>query len=157
MIDHPQAASYAWIWAPYSKYAGIDWVYGLGGFEAFLRGEDGFGYAQTLQNVVEIFLCLYVVSIATTKPSQATMLAFLTCAFTFWKTVTYFLNDAVTDFAKSTKDTFDFWLLYIIPNGVWIVVPLLALIATGKAIVNGLDNSSASSSTAGAKKQKKQH
>jgi hypothetical protein len=61
---------------------------------------------------------------------------------TWWKTVLYFVMVTVYGWHKivpssamlSAKMTQDFLLLFLIPNGIWLVVPLIVMITLGQQL-----------------------
>ena len=71
------------------------------------------------------------------------LLAFVVATMTFAKTVLYFLMSTPVcggqDFVNYS-DLKKLVILYIIPNGIWIVVPFLCMIATGKIMLDCMGN-----------------
>ena len=67
----------------------------------------------------------------------------MVATMTFSKTVLYFLISTPVcggqDFVNAS-DLKKLIILYIIPNGIWIAVPFLCMIATGKRMLDCMDN-----------------
>lgn len=68
------------------------------------------------------------------------LLSYVACIMTFWKTVIYFMCSYNNITAFSHLSWSDFILLFIIPNGIWIVVPLLFIIGLTSRIYNNNKN-----------------
>ncbi|EEH39614.2 hypothetical protein PAAG_01803 [Paracoccidioides lutzii Pb01] len=80
----------------------------------------------------------------------AVLVVFSASVMTVSKTVLYALNEACSGFDNVRHN--GFWtliLLYIIPNGLWIVVPGYASYYFGKEIINAIESPSALSDVSG--------
>jgi len=125
-----------WIWAPYSIYQNVDWVYGIKALEE----NDGFTNAQSLLNVVENFTnILYLYLAHSTNSPVAPLIGFSGALMTLAKTVLYWLQEYYCNFCaighNSAKDLLVYW---IIPNGLWIIFPALIVLTLGKDIASQL-------------------
>ncbi|KAF8184819.1 hypothetical protein BJ912DRAFT_1022967 [Pholiota molesta] len=122
-----------WIWSPYALYQeaclfckklGCMRVYGLPSLE---RG-DGFTNAQSLLNVIETLLNLTYLYLAhISKWPPATIVGFAS--------VEYYCGFC----AVGHNNAWDLFTLWIIPNGLWIVVPTLIVIQFGKDLTQTLN------------------
>ncbi|KAF4610077.1 hypothetical protein D9613_010469 [Agrocybe pediades] len=132
-----------WIWKPYALYQEIDHVYGL---PSFNRG-DGFTNAQSLLNVIETFLNIsyvYLAHVAQWPP--ATIVGFAAATMTLSKTILYWAQEYYCGFCAIGHNTWsDLFFLWIIPNGLWIVVPTFIVIRLGKDLINSLNFADAQS------------
>lgn len=76
------------------------------------------------------------------KSGLAVLLAFMVATMTFAKTVLYFLISTPLcggqDFVNHSNLK-KLIILYIIPNGIWIVVPFFCMIATGKIMLDCME------------------
>ncbi|KAJ3303815.1 hypothetical protein HDV03_003487 [Kappamyces sp. JEL0829] len=132
LINRPhsfQGGRYNWLWQPYNLYATIDHVYSPQAYKAQL----GFPLAQSLLNVCENIFNITALSKRTSRPLYASLLALFSITCTFWKTVLYFTMDACEGphgWGNTAHNDFSTWLtLYVIPNGVWIVMPALCVLS----------------------------
>ncbi|KAJ7176795.1 hypothetical protein C8R46DRAFT_1077343 [Mycena filopes] len=112
-----------WFWAPYALYQKIDLVYGIPALE---RG-DGFPNAQSLLNIFELILnILYVYTAHITQWPPAPLLGFAGATMTLSKTVLYWAQEYYCNFCAVGHNTIPVLIQYwIIPGGLWIVVPAL--------------------------------
>jgi len=126
-----------WIWAPYALYQEIDYVYGLPSLQ---RG-DGFTNAQSLLNVMETLMnltYLYLAHVAKWPP--ATIVGFAAVVMTLSKTILYWAQEYYCGFcAVGHNNAWDLFTLWIIPNGLWIVVPTFIVVQLGKDLIESLD------------------
>jgi hypothetical protein len=118
------------IWSPYALYVTIDKMYGDMG--------NLFVIVQSYCNFVEValnFLAAYLASHAggsARKSTFAGVVALVSLAFTFWKTVIYFAYGR-EDAAHNDWKTYV--TLYLLPNGMWLLVPFLSMVAIAHNIV----------------------
>ena len=126
-----------WIWKPYELYQEVDYVYGLPAFES----NDGFTNAQSLLNVIETLLnILYLYLAHVQNWAPATLVGFTAASMTLSKTILYWANEYYCNFCAVGHNDFSSLLfLWIIPNGLWIVVPTLIVRQLGKDIIEQLD------------------
>ncbi|KAI9246260.1 hypothetical protein BDA99DRAFT_489919 [Phascolomyces articulosus] len=126
------------LWRPYILYGKVDKFYGI---EAW-NEEDGFTGAQAFMNLVETalnFVYLWMVS-NSQKPGRTSLVGFSAVILTVAKTVLYWLVEFYSGMRHTGhNELFDYILLWIIPNGAWIVVPSMIAIVLGKDLVNRLD------------------
>ncbi|KAI1393808.1 uncharacterized protein F4822DRAFT_386022 [Hypoxylon trugodes] len=143
------------LYVPYKLYGEVDHVYG---WKAF-RAKSGFTSAQGLLNVVETgmyFVYLYVYFTAGKRQSGvstktlsgrsaavALLFAFSAAVMTLSKTVLYWLQEYYSGFDNIGHNKFgDLVLLWIIPNGLWIVFPTYMVYVMGSEIIEGLATAS---------------
>jgi len=119
-------------WAPYSIYIEIDKLYG-NLTDQFVKWQSVLNLVECVINTITIIALL---SSSIRTKHFGTFLAFAVNAFTFWKTVLYFLYDL--PHCLPPRDNLEFFLLYILPNGTWLVMPLLCMFGIGKRVSNQL-------------------
>ncbi|KAK7746124.1 hypothetical protein SLS62_009503 [Diatrype stigma] len=154
------------LWVPYKLYGEVDHVYG---WKAFRAG-NGFTSAQGSLNVVETalylaYLGIYFASaigvgngkgrrqtgggqgkkVLTGRPAAvAVLLAFSAAVMTLSKTVLYWLNEYFSGFDNIGHNSWqDLVLLWIIPNGAWLVFPTYLIYVLGGEMIDGLTAASA--------------
>ena len=114
------------IWAPYQDYVKVDKLYG--------KLENDFVWSQSILNLLEIainLVALYLLSVK--KFKQAAVTALVVCAMTSSKTILYHTMEISCSGCNTKQNDWQtFVLLYVIPNGVWIWVPMYACIVLGK-------------------------
>ena len=131
------------IWMPYQDYVKVDQLYG--------KVNNDFVFSQSILNIVEIcinILALYLLSKKEFK--QASVTALVACAMTSSKTVLYHVMEysacseshGIEGCNTNQNDSAKFWIMYILPNGVWIWVPMYACICLGKALSSGIAETS---------------
>ncbi|KAH7921511.1 hypothetical protein BV22DRAFT_1019219 [Leucogyrophana mollusca] len=125
-----------WIWKPYEIYQEIDYVYGVKALES----GDGFTNAQSLLNVVETFMNLAYLYLAHVSGwSPAPLIGFAAAVMTLSKTVLYWAQEYYCGGCAIGHNTIsDLVLYWIIPNGLWIVIPTLIVIRLGQDISDNL-------------------
>ncbi|KJA22547.1 hypothetical protein HYPSUDRAFT_40935 [Hypholoma sublateritium FD-334 SS-4] len=126
-----------WIWAPYALYQEVDLIYGL----PALQSGDGFTNAQSLLNVIETLMNLAYLYLAhVVKWPPATIVGFAAAVMTLSKTVLYWAQEYYCGYcAVGHNSAWDLVTLWIIPNGLWIVVPTFIMIQLGKDLVESLN------------------
>ncbi|KAI5928460.1 hypothetical protein F4810DRAFT_5547 [Camillea tinctor] len=143
------------LYTPYKLYGEVDHVYGWKAFEA----RNGFTAAQGALNAVETlmylaYLWLYafrsasvavkgggppVKALSGRPAAMAVLIAFSAAVMTLSKTVLYWLNEYFSGFDNiGHNSTQDLVLLWIIPNGAWLIFPTYMIYAMGGEIVAGL-------------------
>ncbi|WPG98437.1 Hypothetical protein R9X50_00122700 [Acrodontium crateriforme] len=153
------------IWAPYELYGTIDHVYGWKAYHA----KSGWTAAQGSVNAIETlayFVYLYIVythgkpekkqgrgapelstlgklaesrTVTGRMAALAVLIAYTAATVTFWKTVLYWLIEALSGFDNIGHNTpIDLLFLWIIPNGAWLVLPLYMTYVYGAEIIQGL-------------------
>ncbi|KIP05673.1 hypothetical protein PHLGIDRAFT_107951 [Phlebiopsis gigantea 11061_1 CR5-6] len=125
-----------WIWSPYSLYQDIDYVYGLRAFE----NHEGFTNAQSFLNIVENLMNIAYLYLAHVKQSSiAPLLGFASIIMTLSKTILYWLNEYYCGGCSVGHNDLKTLVVYwIIPNGLWLVVPAFILYRLGKDIATSL-------------------
>lgn len=80
------------------------------------------------------------------KAGLSLLLTFMVSTMTFAKTVLYFLLSTSLcgeEHYISQNDWKTMILVYIIPNGIWIIVPFLCMVATGHKMLVSMENGDA--------------
>jgi uroporphyrin-III C-methyltransferase len=103
-------------------------------FDQRYAGFDAFGSAQSWANLVE------VVALVLWRRFSGLVLALVVSTATLWKTVLYFLVEAASGLAMTRQsldagDLGGFLAVAVLPNLVWIVMPLAVVIALGRRAV----------------------
>ena len=118
--------SFEWtIYKPYTDiYIHIDRGYG----DLF----DGFVIAQSYLNLIEMIFNLFAIYYYYTNNTiLSNAWCFIATLCTFWKTVLYLLRDVCggkNGFEFSGHNSWnDFIIFYVIPNGIWIILPFAVL------------------------------
>ncbi|KAI1097283.1 hypothetical protein F4804DRAFT_328052 [Jackrogersella minutella] len=139
------------LYTPYKLYGEVDHVYGWKSFEA----HNGFTSAQGALNSVEtamyfVYLYIYFTSGAAVKgratkvlsgrpAAVAVLTAFSAAVMTLSKTVLYWLQEYFSGFDNIGHNSLqDLILMWIIPNGLWLIFPSYMIYAMGSEIVDGL-------------------
>ncbi|EGN94308.1 hypothetical protein SERLA73DRAFT_188111 [Serpula lacrymans var. lacrymans S7.3] len=140
-----------WIWEPYGIYQNIDFVYGLKALES----GDGFTNAQSFLNIIETLMNLAYVYLAHVSHWEpAPLLGFAAATMTLSKTVLYWAQEYYCGYCAVGHNSFEDLLVYwIIPNGLWLIVPTLIIIRLGKDISASLRVASRASTKAASGKQ----
>ncbi|GAA5886280.1 hypothetical protein JCM5296_003547 [Sporobolomyces johnsonii] len=124
-----------WLWSPYALYELTDLVYSPG---AFAR-KEGFTSAQAIMNIVESILNLAYLALAGQKSPVAVLVGFTAVVMTAAKTVLYWLVDQQSGWASTGHNTpRDWFWLFAVPNGAWIVFPTLLAFMFGREIARSL-------------------
>ncbi|KAL7423532.1 uroporphyrin-III C-methyltransferase [Cryptotrichosporon argae] len=132
----------AWIWAPYNMvpYGLVDYLYGQHALDA----NDGFTNAQALLNIVEsagnvAFLALQHAAVFRRYRPVAPLVGFAVAVMTTSKTVLYFLQEYFCGWCMvGHNDARTFWLVWVVPNGTWIVVPFVVSVVLGTQLARTL-------------------
>ncbi|TDL19000.1 hypothetical protein BD410DRAFT_792607 [Rickenella mellea] len=125
-----------WIWEPYGIYQNVDYVYGV----KALQSGDGFTNAQSLLNVIETALnLLYLYLVYGASSPAAPLVGFGSAVMTLSKTVLYWANEYFCGGCSVGHNPPLTLLVYwIIPNGIWLVVPTFVIWRLGKDIASSL-------------------
>ncbi|ORY96346.1 hypothetical protein BCR43DRAFT_491535 [Syncephalastrum racemosum] len=126
-----EGGKWNFLWRPYILYAKIDYFYGLPAYEA----QDGFTGAQAFMNLIETALnFLYLAMVSAQKPiGQANLVGFSAAILTTAKTVLYWLVEWFSGMQHTGHNTpSDFLILWVIPNGAWIVAPTVIAWVLGR-------------------------
>jgi len=125
-----------YLFQPYNIYIEVD--------TGYKDLKDSFVMGQSWMNLVEV--CLTIITIVMYiigRTRQSVLFAFMVSTMTSSKTVLFILissglvgchNHVSLDNWKRTV------LLFILPNGIWIVLPVLCMVATGKILVHCIEN-----------------
>ncbi|KAI1645350.1 uncharacterized protein F4817DRAFT_183094 [Daldinia loculata] len=139
------------VYAPYKLYGEVDHVYGWKAFHA----RNGFTSAQGALNVVETAMYLVYVGVylgsgaavagratrvLSGRPAAlAVVTAFSAAVMTLSKTVLYWLQEYFSGFDNIGHNSLqDLVLLWIIPNGLWLIFPSYLIYVMGGEIIDGL-------------------
>ncbi|KAI0603548.1 hypothetical protein F4775DRAFT_38313 [Biscogniauxia sp. FL1348] len=145
------------LWVPYKLYGQVDHVYGWKAFEArsgFTAAQGALNAAETLLYLAYLWACLFRSAdlaprgpaaaarkrVLTGRPAAlAVLIAFSAAVMTLSKTVLYWLNEYFSGFDNiGHNSTQDLVLLWIIPNGAWLIFPTYMIYTMGGDIVAGL-------------------
>ncbi|KAK3391833.1 hypothetical protein B0T20DRAFT_456246 [Sordaria brevicollis] len=139
------------LWTPYELYGRVDYVYGWKAWNE----RNGFTAAQGVMNAVETGMYLvYAWGVLSSKGGKGdggegrkgamvVLVGFAAAVMTLSKTVLYWLNEYYSGFDNiGHNSTFDLILLWIIPNGAWLVFPSIMIYTLGSEIIDGLDGPS---------------
>eukprot|EP00762_Andalucia_godoyi_P007378 ANDGO_01559.mRNA.1 emopamil-binding protein len=127
------------LWAPYQLYVSVDTLYS--------SLTDGFVVAQSWCNAAEQLLIVYALTVLSrrnnnTNNAKSTLMLLVVNCMQLWKTVLYFGQDALSTppwHASGHASQLDWWKLYGIPNGVWIVVPFCIAIKLFAIVSHALE------------------
>ncbi|KAI1417686.1 hypothetical protein F5Y13DRAFT_151599 [Hypoxylon sp. FL1857] len=139
------------LYVPYKLYGEVDHIYGWKAFHA----NNGFTAAQGTLNVVEtamylVYLWVYFRSgvnvkgratkVVSGRPAAVgVLIAFSAAVMTLSKTVLYWLNEYFSGFDNIGHNSLpDLIILWIIPNGLWLIFPSYIIYVLGSEIVEGL-------------------
>ncbi|KAI1121576.1 hypothetical protein F5Y10DRAFT_98315 [Nemania abortiva] len=139
------------LWTPYALYGEVDHVYGWKAFNA----NNGFTGAQGLLNVAETLMYAYyflayyrnAVSVGGggrkvvvgRKAATAVLVGFSAAVMTLSKTVLYWLCEYYSGFDNIGHNSLqDLIVLWIIPNGAWLVFPTFMIYELGCELVDNL-------------------
>ncbi|XP_065835672.1 uncharacterized protein [Oscarella lobularis] len=123
-------------WQPYNLYVIIDTKYG--------DMEDQFVRAQAVLNFFEVILQVIVLYLHFKRSRLTVLLTFTVTCFTFWKTCVYMLQYTPLCNGASLVAHLDWlkWMgLFIIPNGIWIIVPGFVMLHLWSKLSNVLHSS----------------
>ncbi|EIN05605.1 hypothetical protein PUNSTDRAFT_74769 [Punctularia strigosozonata HHB-11173 SS5] len=125
-----------WIWKPYEIYQEIDYVYGT----RALENNDGFTNAQSLLNVIETLLnILYVYRAHVSLDPAASLIGFAAATMTLSKTVLYWAQEYYCGGCSvGHNNLVDLAVYWILPNGLWLLVPSLIIRALWKDLASSL-------------------
>ncbi|KAI1617279.1 hypothetical protein EDD36DRAFT_159424 [Exophiala viscosa] len=147
------------IWKPYALYGTVDYVYGWPAW----NNHVGFSAAQASLNAVETAMYIYYLRVlfnhgaknffvfqnldefikgsdesAITGPdvAMAVLVLFSAAVMTLSKTILYWFNEYFGGFANIGHNTpWNLVLLWIIPNGLWIVLPIYMIYVLGEEML----------------------
>ncbi|KAL6909101.1 hypothetical protein GGI43DRAFT_379916 [Trichoderma evansii] len=142
------------IWAPYELYGKVDYIYG---WKAFNAG-NGFTSAQGLLNAIETLMYLWYLAayffgkteggarvLSGRGGARAMLFGYAAAVMTLSKTVLYWANEYYSGFDNIGHNPLnDLILLWIIPNGAWLVGPTYMIWSIGGDLIDSLNSSSRS-------------
>ncbi|KAL6870140.1 hypothetical protein ACO1O0_001476 [Amphichorda felina] len=132
------------LWVPYRLYGEVDHIYGWKAFHA----HNGFSSAQGFLNAIET--TMYLAYLYMTygqgawkaggrRGATAVLVGFSAAIMTLSKTVLYWANEYFSGFDNIGHNTWgDLILLWIIPNGAWLVGSTGMIWTMGGNIIDGL-------------------
>jgi len=130
----------------------VDYIYGL----SALREGNGFTNAQSMMNVIETLLnitYLYLAHIAQWPP--AAIVGFASATMTLAKTALYWLQEYYCGYCAVGHNSFwDLIILWVVPNGLWLVVPAFVVFQLGRDLVDSLNFAANASSQSESRKTK---
>jgi hypothetical protein len=130
--DSMPGGSLSFLYGSYETYIRIDGRYG--------DLEDDFVVGQTLMNLLESALGIAACVLAFRRRRAAVLVAFTVAVMTLAKTILYFLCEGADGFTGYERaGAAMFFLLWVVPNGLWIAVPALIVRRTGKELLASLD------------------
>ncbi|KAK4943578.1 hypothetical protein LTR10_016872 [Elasticomyces elasticus] len=147
------------IWKPYALYGTVDYVYGWPAWNDHV----GFSAAQASLNAVETAMYIYYLTvlfnhggkdffvfrnlneflkgsdestIAGPDIGKAVLVLFSAAVMTLSKTILYWFNEYFGGFANIGHNTpWNLVLLWIIPNGLWILFPIYMIYVLGQEML----------------------
>ncbi|KAI8798654.1 hypothetical protein BgiMline_022881 [Biomphalaria glabrata] len=128
--------SLAFLWYLYKYYVPVDQRYG--------DIKDGYVFAQSLLNYVEVLINIVTIIMHYKASRYTTITAFTVTVMTFWKTVLYFLmfsEFCAGDTYRKGNTALEELLLVVIPNGIWIVVPLAIMFSLWTKLIPEIHDS----------------
>lgn len=116
------------LWAPYIDYVQVDKLYA--------DMDDNFVWCQSIMNLAEVFLNGIALTLLKKEMHNAAgVVAIVTSSMTCSKTILYHLIEFACGFCNTSQnDLVTFAFLYLLPNGVWICVPAIAIFQLGKSM-----------------------
>jgi uroporphyrin-III C-methyltransferase len=120
--------SLSFLWPGHVFYSGFDHRY---------ADFDAFGSAQSWANLLEVIVLICAICLR--RRWSGLVLALLVSVATFWKTVIYFLVEIASGLQMTRQsleegDIVGFLAVAVLPNLVWIVVPLIVVIVLGRRV-----------------------
>lgn len=99
---------------------------------------DAFGSAQSWANLLEVIVIVWALVHA--RRWSGLVVALLVSVATFWKTVIYFLVEAASGLEMTRQslergDLVGFLMVAVLPNLVWIALPLAVIITLGRRVM----------------------
>ncbi|GAA5936839.1 hypothetical protein JCM3775_002722 [Rhodotorula graminis] len=124
-----------WLWSPYALYEKVDLVYSRSWYDR----RDGFTSAQAIMNIVESVLNIVYLWLARRESPEAVLVGFTGATMTSAKTILYWLRDWQGGWDATGHNTpWDFWVLFALPNGAWIVAPTILSVVFYRQIARSL-------------------
>ncbi|KAJ5084571.1 hypothetical protein NUU61_009150 [Penicillium alfredii] len=158
------------IWAPYALYGTVDYIYGWPAFNArngFTAAQTVLNVVETLGYIYYLWIVYrHGATISPGRGSQklgkgflwlltgdkvvsgrtgaiALLVAYTASVMTLSKTLLYWLNEFFSGFENiGHNDAVSLILLWIIPNGLWIIFPGYNIYVLGADILSSLESAS---------------
>ncbi|KAI1629491.1 hypothetical protein EDD37DRAFT_53904 [Exophiala viscosa] len=149
----PGGRLHAPLWTPYALYGDVDYVYGWPAWNS----HSGFTAAQSTMNMAESVLYSWYVYVIGSEVvdwsykginqlevrgkgmNLAVLLGFSGAVMTVSKTLLYWLNEAFSGFDNIGHNSlYPLIVLWIIPNGAWIVASSYMIYVFGKDILESM-------------------
>ncbi|KAJ6102194.1 hypothetical protein N7486_004621 [Penicillium sp. IBT 16267x] len=159
------------LWTPYALYGQIDYMYGWPAFNArngFTAAQTALNVIETLGYLYYLFIIYHygatVVGSGRGASTQkkgfvwlltgekvvagrtgaiALMVAYTASVMTLSKTILYWLNEFFSGFDNiGHNDAFTLIVLWMLPNGLWIVFPSYSIYSLGGEILTSLEQAS---------------
>ncbi|KAK6382192.1 hypothetical protein LTS17_004079 [Exophiala oligosperma] len=152
------------IWTPYALYGTVDYIYGWPAWDNHV----GFSAAQASLNAVENVMYIYYLitilgngaqnffaaetmgeffvgsksnTVSGPGVAKAVLLLFAATVMTLSKTVLYWLNEYFSGYSNIGHNTvYRLIVLWILPNGLWLIFPTYMIWVLGKEIVAHMDS-----------------
>lgn len=104
-------------------------MYGKEGWELALHNKDGWNWAQSVMNLIEVTMTMFYLHFVYEESAFANVVAIIISTCTAYKTIAYFLIEAGTNWSHIHAATNeDFWVWYILPSSFWIILPVAAIL-----------------------------
>ena len=119
------------MWAAYhTHYMPVDGQYGRAGWAATQAKSDMWNVTQSWCNLGETALAALFLLLVNYNSPASNLVGIIASTATAWKTVIYFALEALSGW-KYTKhnDAQTFWLQFVLPSSIWIVMPVLVIAA----------------------------
>ncbi|CAK3885074.1 hypothetical protein AC579_4995 [Lecanosticta acicola] len=175
----PGGALHYPIWSPYELYGRIDRVYGFEAIEAKNGWTAAQGLVNAIETAAYLAYLYIVYQYGEQEPIQgrgapgksvmgrlrglsesrtltgrlaavAVLIGFSTATVTFWKTVLYWLIEIFSGFHSiGHNDMSTIVLLWVLPNGPWLVLPLYMIYVFGAEILQGLETATGANKKSG--------
>jgi len=161
------------LWAPYELYGKVDYIYGWKAFNEHNGFTSAQGTLNVIETLMYMYYAYVVYAYGEQSRARgrgapspglvgilgesrvvsgqigasAVLVAFSASVMTFSKTVLYWLNEYFSGFENIGHNKFwDLIILWIIPNGAWLVLPVYMIYVLGAEIFQGLSVASGNNS-----------
>ncbi|KAI8388116.1 uncharacterized protein BYT42DRAFT_559000 [Radiomyces spectabilis] len=135
-----EGGKYFVFFSPYKLYGTVDKLYGPEAIE----DNNGFTGAQAFMNLIEISLGLLFVRMVGNKnytQGQANLVGFSASILTLAKTILYWLMEVFSAMEHTKHNDWMTWIfLWVIPNGIWLVVPSIISLNLGRDLFQRLEH-----------------
>jgi hypothetical protein len=115
-----------YLWKLYGLYAQIDKLYGPLAHSS--SADIAWNTTQSLLNLAEIAVTLLYLWFVREKAAFSNVIGILISVMTAYKTIIYFMLEGLQGWQHTHHNDFQtFYLGYIIPSSIWIVVPAVVI------------------------------